>query len=382
MFTLNAMRGKIQTADGNSVPMWGYASAGGGYQYPSPFLCVNQGDTVTVILDNHLGGGVRTSITFPGQTGVKANGVPVTPEFSAGRMSSLTNSVADGETITYSFVAADPGTYLYQSGTDTAVQSQMGLFGGLIVRPSGNPGQLYGDAGSAFNRDHEYATLLSEVDPDLHVAVNTGQPYDMRTLRPRYWFINGRMFPDTIAPNGADWLPNQPYGALVRVQPMSSSNPLPAAIRYINASDIHHPFHPHGNQTRVLGVDGHRLQTATGDDLSTQQFLVDVKPGQTVDATWDWADVDHFSPVTNPVPVAVPDARDYRFTGDSWYSGTPYLGVKAPADELTTGVTSLNECGEYYMVAHSHALIEATTYGAAMGGQLTLYRIDPAGGCP
>ena len=45
--------------------------------------------------------------------------------------------------------------------------------------------------------------------------------------------------------------------------------------------------------------------------------------------------------------------------------------------------TSLNECGEYYSVSHSHAVEEATTYGAAGGGMLTLYRIDPPGheGC-
>ena len=42
-----------------------------------------------------------------------------------------------------------------------------------------------------------------------------------------------------------------------------------------------------------------------------------------------------------------------------------------------------NECGEFYQIAHSHALQQATNYGAAFGGMMTLFRIDPAGqaGC-
>ena len=41
-----------------------------------------------------------------------------------------------------------------------------------------------------------------------------------------------------------------------------------------------------------------------------------------------------------------------------------------------------NQCGEYYHVAHSHALEQATNYGASFGGMMTLIRIDPPAGCP
>ena len=40
-----------------------------------------------------------------------------------------------------------------------------------------------------------------------------------------------------------------------------------------------------------------------------------------------------------------------------------------------------NQCGEYYHIAHSHALYQATNYGASFGGMMTLIRIDPPGGC-
>ena len=47
------------------------------------------------------------------------------------------SAATNGGTVTYSFVADHPGTFLYESGTDPDVQVRMGLFGALIVRPSG-----------------------------------------------------------------------------------------------------------------------------------------------------------------------------------------------------------------------------------------------------
>ena len=52
-----------------------------------------------------------------------------------------------------------------------------------------------------------------------HRAVETGGEFDNTALHNRYFTINGREFPDTISDNGVPWLPHQPYGALVRVQP-------------------------------------------------------------------------------------------------------------------------------------------------------------------
>jgi FtsP/CotA-like multicopper oxidase with cupredoxin domain len=392
-FALTAHRGMITTPDGNRVPMWGYSLDDSPYQYPSPFLCVNEGEKVNIVLHNQLGNGQSTSITFPGMTGVMANGNVVEPEVAGGKVLSLTNSVADGKTITYSFTASKPGSYLYVSGTDQAMQQQMGLFGGIVVR-SATPGQAYDGAkpDSSYDVNHEYVQMLSDVDPDLHRYIDTTSVdnvlnYDWAKFRPRYWFINGRSMPDTIAPNNASWLPNQPYSGFVHVVADSAK---PALIRYFNASELTHPFHPHGADTDVLGIDAHPLLDSNGDDMSIRKYLVEIAPGQTVDATWTWKSDQIVSNTSGSKPnqpwspaaaanngIPLPDFRDVRYTGENvWYGGSPYLGKKAPLPQDTT---SFNECGEYYMVAHSHALNEATTYGTAMGGMLTLYRIDPPG---
>ena len=64
--------------------------------------------------------------------------------------------------------------------------------------------------------------LLSEIDPYLHQAIERKDTahvdFNLDNYHPRYWLINGRGFPDSIADNGAAWLPTQPYGALAEVR--------------------------------------------------------------------------------------------------------------------------------------------------------------------
>ena len=62
--------------------MWGYSSGFDAFQHPGPVLCVNEGDTVTVILHNTLP--EAASIVFPGQDGVLADGAPAQPEVDGG----------------------------------------------------------------------------------------------------------------------------------------------------------------------------------------------------------------------------------------------------------------------------------------------------------
>ena len=71
--------------------------------------------------------------------------------------------------------------------------------------------------------------MLNELDPDLHHAVETGGTYDFNALHNRYFAINGREFPDTVQDNGVVMLPNQPYGALVRIQPNTGRQPAAGA---------------------------------------------------------------------------------------------------------------------------------------------------------
>ena len=382
VFKLTARDGQISTPDDNLVYMWSFAPTGGGFQYPGPVLCLNQGQTVTIVLKNTLP--EDTSIVFPGQDNVTSSGVPVSPVYQGGNLVSLAQTAkANGGSVSYTFTAGRPGTYIYESGTDQDKQLDMGLVGALVVRPSMGAAFAYNRSDSAFNPDTEYVMLLSQSDPALHRAVERNQPFDMKAYHARYWFVNGRSFPDTIAPNNAAWLPTQPYSSLVEFQPHSTDpgNPFnkPSLVRYLSTGPVTYPFHPHGNHGRVIARDGQALQGPAGQDLSYEKYTVAVGPGQTADATYTWTDVDGWNPDTKPIPVAIPPLANLLFKDNAtWYSGSPYLGYKGP---LPVGVTSYNECGEYYFMMHSHALYQITNFGIAGGGMLTLMRVDPPGGC-
>ena len=378
--TLTAQAGYMGLPDGNTIYMWSYSAGGNPFQLPGPTLCVTEGQTISIVLHNTLPEAV--SLIFPGQDGVLADGAPAQPQFDqSGTLLSLTNAAGPGGSVTYSFTAGAPGTYLYESGTNPEKQIQMGLYGALIVRPAMGANFAYNRADSEFNPATEYLMLLSEVDPELHQAVERGTAYNPTTYRPRYWLINGRSFPDTIQDNNSPLLPAQPYGALVHIKADTPAAPgKPALVRYINVGQLAHPFHPHGNHGRVIARDGQPLATPEGEDLSYEKFLVLVGQGQTWDVTYRWTDVEGWDPSTNPIPVQLPQQQNTFFKDSAtWYSGSPYLGVKG---DLPNGVTSFNQCGEYYQVWHSHALNEATNFDVGFGGMFTLERIDPLVGCP
>lgn len=378
-FNLTATSGYIYTPDGNTVFMWGYGNTGGLFQMPGPILCVNQGQIVTINLTNNLPdppgalGPENVSIVLPGQTGVTATGT--------GPLGLFTREAVPGGTVSYSFTAGEPGTYLYESGTNQHKQVQMGLYGALVVRPAMGANFAYNDATTQFDPNREYLILLHEIDPTLHRAVELGQAYDVTTLSFDYWTVNGRSFPDSISDNGVVWLPDQPYGALVRVQPYNAAtNALPALIRYANAGMENHPFHPHGNHLRVIARDGRLLRGPAGEDTSFEDFTRTIGSGQSYDLLFTWDDVDPWITGGAPVPVTIPGLQNLVFKdGVTFYSGDPRLGQQG---ELPVGVTSFNQCGEFYFPWHSHALFEFTNFDEGFGGMATVLRVDPPGGCP
>jgi FtsP/CotA-like multicopper oxidase with cupredoxin domain len=383
-FSLTAQSGYIQMSDMNSVYMWSYGVTGGSFQYPGPVLCVNEGDTVTITLVNNLPYSLPTSLIFPGQEDVQADGVLSQPEFdTGGNLISLAPSAASGGSVTYSFVAARPGTFIYESGTDTKTQVPMGLASVLIVRPALGADYLDNRSTSRFTPEEEFMAFLSEVDPYQHAAwgksLGQGKNYNLNNYRARYWLINGRGFPDDMADNFATWMPYQPYGALARIHPFNDDpgagaayHPYPAVERFVNVGTEEYPFHPHGQNGLVIGRDGYPLAGPNGEDLAYENFLVNLGPGQTWDVIFAWHDAEAYDPVTNPVNVTVPDLTNV--TIGMFYSGSPYLGYQ---QTMPPGTGTLNQCGEYYIISHNHALFQLDAFGQTLAGPITYLRIDP-----
>lgn len=413
------------SADGASMLIWGY-TAGDRAQYPGPTLIVDQGATVTINLSNSLNG-QPVSMVFPGHEVTASGGLPGV----------LTREAPPGNTgsVTYTFVAENPGTYTYYSGTQSDLQVEMGLFGAIIVRPAnfdpGNP-TAYGDARSAY--DHEVLVLLSEMDPEIHNMVAGGnlEMVDMTARWPTVWFINGRSSPDTMAPAFAKWLPTQPYNCLPRIIPGER-----LLIRFIGGGTDLHPLHTHGNNFYQIARDGRMLSTNPADanasttvpdvglvtDLYISDFGQTVVPGATYDAIYTWtgrnlgwdiygpentdcvdtspedglddttgihchdgnftdANGDGFDDFTHeyiadhgkPIPVTLPDIKD--LTLGQHYSGSPYLGTAEP---LPPGEGGFNMNAGLFFMWHSHNEKEMTNNDIFPGGMMTMFIVEPPG---
>lgn len=392
-YTLTAKGGYISTADGNSVYFWGYAPGAGAApaQYPGTTMVVNQGVPVTVTLYNTLP--VPVSLVFPGQkvsTGGGAAGL-LTQEAPAATVA------GPGGPVTYTFTPSQPGTYLYQSGTRPDLQIEMGLVGALIVRPTGfdmndmTTWKAYGHADSKF--DGEYLFLLTEMDERIHdqveVQVRKNQPIAVDTTKwwPVYWFINGRTGPDTLFPPKVSWLPSQPYDAMPMFHPGQN-----ILMRVIGGGRDPHPFHHHGNHSRIIARDGRLLSSAdgAGADLSHEVFTISTTPGGTIDSIYSWTgkglgwDVyghtsaaDPLLPFEDPAshgkpfPVMLPPDQDLAF--GQMYSGSPFLGAPAA---LPPGQGGFNPSGGFMFMWHSHSEKEIVNNNLFPGGMLTMALIE------
>ncbi len=221
-FNLCASAGSVTMPDSSVITIWGFSQDTGSgcpaAQLPGPVLQVDEGDTVVVNLTNNLAENV--SIVFPGQ-----NLVP-----------DMVGAAGSGGTTSYTFTASSPGTYLYESGTNTSVQVAMGLYGALVVRPlcPTPPCQAYAGANSTY--DEEAILVLSEIDPALNAAPGT---FNMLDYAPSYWLINGQAYPGTSS------IPVQAGDRLL--------------VRYLNAGLTHHTMLLLGQRQRVIAKDAYPL---------------------------------------------------------------------------------------------------------------------------
>lgn len=269
-----AKAGSVTVPDGVTIPFWGFAPAPDGEpQLPGPTIEAKVGDNVQITLYNTLGEPV--SIIFQGQ---EITPVPVKDEKNI-YVSFTRHADPNGGTVTYSFRARRPGTYLYESGTFPERQVQMGLHGVLIIRPAeyispvSSTRTAYG-MGTGTEFDVEKIIVTSELDSSLHGKIAAGLPYDMHNFDPDYFTINGRAYPDTLNP---DNLSSQPYSAAVKT---IVGNRI--ILRCANAGFLTHSLYIGGGFFRVVAGDGTPLKTPLLD-TSYEKTAITIGPGQTYD---------------------------------------------------------------------------------------------------
>jgi len=174
---LFATTGTITMPTGEPVPIWGFTDVDGDpAQLPGPVIVANQGETLHIVFHNRLLT-ETVSLFFVGQEGFVPDLV----------------GTAENQPIHYLITLDKPGTFLYQAGLteNGARQVAMGMYGGLVVRPTGLLNQAYASS-EVFQK--EALLIYSEIDPDFN---NAPYGFNMQEFKPEFWLINGKSYPET-----------------------------------------------------------------------------------------------------------------------------------------------------------------------------------------
>jgi FtsP/CotA-like multicopper oxidase with cupredoxin domain len=302
-------------------------------QISAPILAFDQETDIKITLTN-LGLSVRPDLV-DGHTvhwhGFQ-NAIPLfdgVPELSI--------SVPIGRDFTYFYRPHDPGTYMYHCHFEDVEHVQMGMTGMVYVRPVQNAGTssvpagkyAYNDGDGSTRYDREFAFMITEIWAEAHYRDAHIQTTDWTDYAPSFWALNGRCYPDTLAPGGD---PLSAAAGRLRYQPISSVVTANAGERVLL-------------RLSNLGYQNHAI-TADGIDLQIVARDATLLRGR--DGTADYE-------TTNTVDIGPGESRDVLFTAPS--PGTYLLYDRDYAN--------LNNAG-----------------GRGYGGQMTEIRVSPPGTLP
>ena len=221
---LCATTGSVTMPDHVAVTIWGFVPKGaaadcsdvaGTATLPNPVLRVDKDDAVTLNVTNALPPGHTLSLDAPGI------------DFAPGP-----TDAARGDTVSRTFTASAPGSYLYESSGDGERQTAMGLYGALIVG-SGTSEQAYDGAGAY---DVDAPLVLSAIDPGFNADPDG---FDLTGYHATYWLINGRAYPDT--------------------DPIHAAPGQKVLLRYLNAGFDNTTMALLGMDEQVIARDAHAL---------------------------------------------------------------------------------------------------------------------------
>ena len=244
---------------------------------PSPVIRVEQGDQVTITLENshyfphtiHLHG---VDHPFIQEDGSGNDGVPMVSEMP----------VLPGQAKKYRLTPRTTGTFFYHCHVQPQTHILMGLGGMLVVeenRPNNPVQSLNIGAGRVRHRsvasrekyDREYDLHYQEMDHELHtliqktnlpatIAKSMNREYKIAERQPDFYLLNGRSFPLTLRES------------LIVVAPDERIK-----LRVLNSGAHANYLHPHGHKPIVTHLDGVKLEQPITRDV------VEIGPAQRVE---------------------------------------------------------------------------------------------------
>lgn len=218
-------------------------------------------------------------------------------------------SVPMGREFTYAYRPRHPGTYMYHCHVEDVEHVHMGMTGLVFVRPlqDGNTSlfpsgkYMYNDGDGSTGFDREFAMFLSEVWAESHWADAHIQLPEWSDYRADFALLNGRVYPDTVAPNGSidpfhpvsdatgdliapAGFPNlkyQPHSSLVTCNTGER-----VALRFANLGFREQAMTLSGLRMRVVGRDATPMRGRDGTDTSYETDTLNIGPGESYDVVF------------------------------------------------------------------------------------------------
>jgi len=266
------------------------AAVRGKAQISAPMLAFDEGDDVTIKLSN-LGLLMRPDL-FDGHTLHWHGFVNAIPLFDG--VPELSLAVPIGRDLSYFYRPHDAGTYMYHCHFEDVEHVQMGMTGMVFVRPKQNRAPVaghpvgtkyaYNDGDGSTRYDREFAFMITELWSAAHYRDAHIQVSDWTDYAPSFWLLNGRGYPDTIAPNGD---PRSTAAGRLQYQPISSLITCNVGetvlLRLSNLGYQNHPLTLDNVDMQVIAKDASLLRGRDGSTNYQVTNTVDVGPGESRD---------------------------------------------------------------------------------------------------
>jgi hypothetical protein len=227
-------------------------------------------------------------------------------------------AVTTGRIFQYIYRPRDPGTYMFHCHVEDTEHVHMGMTGPVFVRPIQNGTPIggfskfaYNDGNGSTGYNREFAMFCSEVWCDSHWADAHIQLPEWTDYRADFSLLNGRVYPDTVAPHapmtlargnagwqsrhslpvqtdvdgylmapaGHDHLQYQPLSALVTCNAGER-----VLLRFANLGFREAAMTLAGIKMKVIGKDATPMKGRDGTDTSYMASTVSFGAGESIDA--------------------------------------------------------------------------------------------------
>src|SRR3977135_4520058 len=313
---------------------------------PAPLMAIDEDDEFFLTLTN-VGQVMRPDL-FEQHT-VHFHGYPNASAYYDG-VPDASIAINIGGSFTYYYLAPDAGTYFWHCHISPPEHLQMGMVGQIYVRPRQNrvtgdlttaliaanqgaagypanpaggltahptgtglscsdilcTGQTpapvstatgaagatyaYNDGDGSTRYDVEYPIQIHGFDPNFHFVGMTFNPESFTDMKDKYFLLNGRSYPDTVAPG--TMVTQSTDGTLHASQPLPSVINIPMngrALLRISDLDVteYQTLASLGIPMRVVGLNARLLRDMAGNDMTYLTNSITLAGGESLDVILD-----------------------------------------------------------------------------------------------